>query len=93
MEVTQQDRGTQTKAVSDGAVQLLREYTGRGPTKARTIFSEDMVTIVLADTLTKGERKLVELAASGGCSIPARSFSGRCGATWSRWSRARCSEQ
>ena len=93
MEVTQQDRGTQTRAISDGAVQLLRDYTGRGPTKARTIFSEDMVTIVLADTLTKGERKLVGLGGEGGCSIPARSSSGRCGTTWLRWSRARCSER
>jgi uncharacterized protein YbcI len=46
--------------ISTAAVQLLREYTGRGPTKAKTAISDDLVTIVLADTLTKGERKLVE---------------------------------
>ena len=46
--------------ISTAAVQLLREYTGRGPTKARTLIAEDVVTILLADTLTKGERKLVE---------------------------------
>ena len=61
MEATHADRGARTRAISDGAVQLLREYTGRGPTKSRTILGEDMVTIVLADTLTKGQRKLVEL--------------------------------
>jgi uncharacterized protein YbcI len=47
-------------AISRGAVQLLREYTGRGPTKARTTINHDSVMIVLGDTLTKGERKLAE---------------------------------
>lgn len=46
--------------ISTAAVQLLHEYTGRGPTKAKTLIHEDMVTIVLADTLTKGERTLVD---------------------------------
>ena len=47
--------------ISRGAVQLLREYTGRGPTKARTIINGETIAIVLADTLTKGERSLVAL--------------------------------
>jgi uncharacterized protein YbcI len=46
--------------ISTSAVQLLHEYTGRGPTKARTVISDDLVTILLADTLTKGERKLAD---------------------------------
>jgi uncharacterized protein YbcI len=46
--------------ISTAAVQLLREYTGRGPTKAKTTINEELVTVLLADTLTKGERKLVE---------------------------------
>jgi uncharacterized protein YbcI len=46
--------------ISTSAVQLLHEYTGRGPTKARTLIDDNVVTIVLADTLTKGESKLVE---------------------------------
>jgi uncharacterized protein YbcI len=46
--------------ISTAAVQLLHEYTGRGPTKAKTLINDDVVTIVLADTLTKGERKLVD---------------------------------
>jgi uncharacterized protein YbcI len=45
--------------ISTGAVKLLSEYTGRGPTKAHTIINRDSVTIVLQDTLTKGERSLV----------------------------------
>ena len=46
--------------ISTAAVQLLHENTGRGPTKAKTLINDNLVTIVLADTLTKGERKLVE---------------------------------
>ncbi len=46
--------------ISTEAVGVLREYTGRGPTKARTMITEDVVTVLLADTLTKGERKLAE---------------------------------
>jgi uncharacterized protein YbcI len=49
-----------TAEISTAAVRLLREYTGRGPTKARTTISEDHVVIVLGDLLTKGERNLVE---------------------------------
>jgi uncharacterized protein YbcI len=39
---------------------MLHEYTGRGPTKARTTINRDTVMILLGDTLTKGERKLAE---------------------------------
>jgi uncharacterized protein YbcI len=40
-------------------VRLLSQYTGRGPTKARTFVFDDLVSVVLQDTLTKGERTLV----------------------------------
>ncbi len=56
--------GTKAAAISNGAVHILSQYTGRGPTKARTTISEDHVLIVMADTLTKGERTLVK----AGCS-------------------------
>jgi uncharacterized protein YbcI len=46
--------------ISTAAVQLLREYTGRGPTKAKTLINDDVVTVLLLDTLTTGERKLVD---------------------------------
>jgi uncharacterized protein YbcI len=46
--------------ISTSAVQLIHEYTGRGPTKAKTVIKDDLVTVLLADTLTKGERKLVD---------------------------------
>ncbi len=45
--------------ISNLVVQLLHTYTGRGPTKARTSISDDLVSVVLRDTLTKGEQSLV----------------------------------
>jgi uncharacterized protein YbcI len=45
--------------VSTAVVHLMREYTGRGPTKAKTYIHADLVTVVLQDILTKGERSLV----------------------------------
>jgi uncharacterized protein YbcI len=41
-------------------VRLLSQYTGRGPTRARTFVNDDMVTVVLQDTLTKAERTLID---------------------------------
>ena len=52
--------GSPNAEISRSAVQTLREFTGRGPTRARTTINTDSVMIVLGDTLTKGERKLAE---------------------------------
>ena len=46
--------------ISTSTGQLLHEYTGSGPTKAKTLISDNVVTIVLANTLTMGESTLVE---------------------------------
>jgi uncharacterized protein YbcI len=54
-----QGRTSTGAQISNGAVQLVREYTGRGPTKARTTISTDLVTIILGDSLTKAEHRLV----------------------------------
>jgi uncharacterized protein YbcI len=40
-------------------VRLLAEYTGRGPTRARTYMQDDYIAVVLQDTMTKGEQSLV----------------------------------
>ncbi|MEA2370608.1 MAG: hypothetical protein QOH12_1002 [Solirubrobacteraceae bacterium] len=52
--------GVKTAAISTLAVRLFNQYTGRGPTKARTFVDDDLVTIVLQDTLTKAERVLAD---------------------------------
>ena len=51
--------GSKAAAISNHVVRTMSEYTGRGPTRARTHISDDVVTVVLKDTLTKGERSLV----------------------------------
>jgi uncharacterized protein YbcI len=50
--------GAVMRSISNAAVRLLSEYTGRGPTKARTYVNDDLITIVLKDTMTTGERSL-----------------------------------
>jgi uncharacterized protein YbcI len=46
-------------AISNAAVRIMSEYTGRGPTKARTSIRDDVVLILMQDTLTKAERTLL----------------------------------
>jgi uncharacterized protein YbcI len=53
------NHGSVSASISNMMVRLVSEYTGRGPTKARTYFDGDLVSIVLQDTLTRGERSLV----------------------------------
>src|SRR5690242_18018550 len=47
-------------ALSNAVVGVLREYTGRGPTKARTTIRDNVVLVMLEQTLTKGEQVLVD---------------------------------
>jgi uncharacterized protein YbcI len=54
------DTGPRAAAISNAMVQLLHEYSGRGPTRARTTIGHDLIVCLLADTLTKSERKLVD---------------------------------
>lgn len=62
MSDTQDERlsvGSRAAAISTRSVRLMNEYTGRGPTKARTYINENLVSIVFQDTLTKGEQSLI----------------------------------
>jgi uncharacterized protein YbcI len=53
-------RGTLHMAISNAVVRLLREYTGRGPTTSRTTIRDNVVLVMLEQTLTKGEESLVK---------------------------------
>jgi uncharacterized protein YbcI len=46
-------------AISNAIVGMLRDYTGRGPTRARTTIRDNVVLVMLEQTLTKGEQSLV----------------------------------
>jgi uncharacterized protein YbcI len=52
--------GRLVTAISNAVVRLFSEFTGKGPTRARTLIDRDVITVVLADMLTKAERTLVE---------------------------------
>ena len=51
-------QGSVAAAISNACVKLLAEWTGRGPTKAKTILNRDLVTVLLQETMTKAERSL-----------------------------------
>lgn len=51
--------GSKAAAISNMVVQLMSQSTGRGPTKARTYLNDNVVTVILQDTLTRAERTLV----------------------------------
>ena len=51
--------GATMAAISRRIVHLLKEYYGKGPTKAKAYISEDIVAVVLEETFTKAERTLV----------------------------------
>lgn len=52
--------GNQRLAISNAVVRLFRDYLGRGPTKARTYITDNVITVLLEDTLTKSEKTLVD---------------------------------
>jgi len=51
--------GSLTAAISNAIVRIMAEYTGRGPTKARTSIRDDLVVVLMKETLTKAERSLL----------------------------------
>jgi uncharacterized protein YbcI len=59
------DGQSPSAAISNAIVRLLAESTGRGPTQARTTIDRDLVVVLLANTLTKGERYLANNERSG----------------------------
>jgi uncharacterized protein YbcI len=53
-------QGEQLAAVTNGIVQLFREYYGRGPNKAKSYILDDRIVVcVLEDTMTTVEQTLV----------------------------------
>ncbi len=71
--------GSKCAAISNHVVRTMSEYTGRGPTKARTHIHDDVVTVLLQDTLTKGECSLVGDDLDGLVLTMRRAFQGTMG--------------
>jgi uncharacterized protein YbcI len=51
--------GQLNAAISNAMVRIQREYLGRGPTKARALMRDNVIVVLMQDTLTKAERSLV----------------------------------
>ena len=47
-------------AISDGIVALLKEYYGRGPTRTKTYYADDLVVCLLLGGFTLVEQTLLE---------------------------------
>ncbi|WP_051472121.1 Na-translocating system protein MpsC family protein [Patulibacter minatonensis] len=54
------DRGDVLTAVSDGLVGLLKEFYGRGPTRVRSYYADDLVVCILRGGFTRVEATLLE---------------------------------
>src|ERR1700685_4140179 len=46
-------------AISDGMVALLKEFYGRGPTRAKSYYEDDLVVCVLRGGFSRGEETLL----------------------------------
>jgi uncharacterized protein YbcI len=56
----QTQRGEILTAISDGLVALLKEYYGRGPTRAKTYYEDDLVVCLLRGGFTRVEKTLLD---------------------------------
>lgn len=61
-------------AISNAIVGVVHEYTGRGPTRARTSIRDDVVVVMLQETMLKAERSLVDAGKSDLVAEMRRSF-------------------
>jgi uncharacterized protein YbcI len=52
--------GPLSAEITKAVVGVFRDYTGRGPTKARTFLNEGLIHVLLEDTMTTAERQLAE---------------------------------
>jgi uncharacterized protein YbcI len=58
--VTQEASGAIVAAISREIVGIYAEYYGRGPTRAKTLWREEVITCILEDSFTRAERVLVD---------------------------------
>ncbi|HEY5342135.1 MAG TPA: Na-translocating system protein MpsC family protein [Solirubrobacteraceae bacterium] len=57
---TEHRHGDVLTAVSDGMVALLKEFYGRGPTRAKSYYSDDLVVCVLRGGFSRVEQTLLD---------------------------------
>jgi uncharacterized protein YbcI len=59
-QITPRAQGDVLTAISDGLVALLKEFYGRGPTRAKSYYEDDLVVCVLRGGFTRVEQTLLE---------------------------------
>jgi uncharacterized protein YbcI len=52
--------GEELTAISDGLVALLKEFYGRGPTRAKSYYQDDLVVCILRGGYTQVEQTLLD---------------------------------
>ena len=57
---TARTHGDVLTAISDGMVALLKEYYGRGPTRTKSYYADDLVVCVLRGGFSRVEQTLLE---------------------------------
>jgi uncharacterized protein YbcI len=55
-----ENHGEVLTAISDGLVALLKEFYGRGPTRAKSYYEDDLVVCLLRGGFTRVEQTLLE---------------------------------
>ena len=55
-----QSHGDVLTAISDGMVALLKEFYGRGPTRAKSYYADDLVVCVLRGGFSRVEQTLLD---------------------------------
>lgn len=57
---TKQEHGDALTAISEGLVSLLKEFYGRGPTQAKSYYSDDLVVCILKGGFSQVEQTLLD---------------------------------
>ena len=57
---TRSAHGDVLTAISDGMVALLKEFYGRGPTRTKSYYQDDLVVCVLRGGFSRVEQTLLE---------------------------------
>jgi uncharacterized protein YbcI len=56
----EREHGDVLSAISDGMVALLKEFYGRGPTRTKSYYADDLVVCLLRGGFTRVEQTLLE---------------------------------
>ncbi len=60
VQLTPQNHGDVLTAISDGMVALLKEFYGRGPSRTKSYYEDDLVVCVLRGGFSRVEQTLLE---------------------------------